>query len=382
MQRDRKRSLRAGIALVALALAAAQGARAAGTASGTSIDNRATVHYAVGSSTQPVIESSPTGNTTSGVGAGTNTSFVVDNKIDLTVAETSGSYTIVASGGTNEVLGFTVTNTGNTVQDYSLTSADNPTDPFGGTDNFNATPVGIFVDGNGNGVYDAGVDTATYIDELAPDASRAVFVLRNIGVQANGDISAVTLTAQVAQGGSAGVQGANILTDDSAVADNPATVQRVFADAAGDTDAAHDGKHSDTDAYRVGAAVLTVSKTSQVVSDPIGGPNPKAIPGAVVEYTVRVVNAAGASATATNVQISDSLAAQITAGRVAFDPNGYGAGQGMRVTAPNIAGGVATALTNATDADQGNFTANVVSVGGITLQANQQATVTFRVVIQ
>jgi uncharacterized repeat protein (TIGR01451 family) len=382
MQRDRKRSVRAGIALAALALAVAQGAQAAGTASGTSIDNRATVQYAVGSSTQPVIESSPAGNTTAGVGNGSDTSFVVDNKVDLTVAETSGSYTIVASGGTNEVLGFTVTNTGNTTQDFSLSAADNATDPFGGTDNFDATPVAIFVDGNGNGVYDAGVDTATYVDELAADASVAVFVLRNMGVRANGDISAVTLTAQVAQGGSAGVQGANILTDDSGVADNPATVQIAFADAAGDTDAARDGKHSDTDAYRVGAALITVTKTSVVVSDPIGGPNPKAIPGAVVEYTVTVTNAAGASAAASNVQVSDSLAAEITAGTIAFDANGYGAGQGLRVTAPNINGGVATALTNAADADQGAFAANAATVGGITLQPNESATVTFRVVIQ
>jgi uncharacterized repeat protein (TIGR01451 family) len=384
MQRDWKRSVRAGVVLASFALAAAQSAQAAGTASGTSIDNRATVQYSVGATTQPVIESSPTGNSNTGAGAGSDTSFVVDNRVDLTVAELSGGYTTVAAGGTNEVLVYTVTNTGNTAQDYSLAAADNATDPFGGTENFDATPVGIFVDSNANGVYDAGVDIASYVDELAADAAATVFVVRNIPAgRANGDVSAVTLTAQVAQGGVSGTQGADILTDDSAIADNPATVQIVFADGAGDTDAASDGAHSDTDAYRVGAAQITVSKTSAVISDPInGGSNPKAIPGATVEYTVTVSNAAGASASATNVQVTDSLSAEIGAGTVAFDANGYGAGFGMQVTAPNIAGGAPTALSNAADLDQGDFTASVVTVGGISLDAGQSATLRFRVVIQ
>ena len=383
MQREWKRSVRAGVVLAAFALSAAQSARAVGTASGTSIENRATVQYAVGATTQPVIESSPTGNSTSGVGNGADTVFVVDNRVDLTVAETSGGYTISPSGGLSEVLTFTVANTGNTVQDFSLSAADNATDPFGGSDNFDATPVAIFVDANNNGVYDAGIDVATYVDELAADADVEVFVLRDMGVRAAGDISAVTLTAQVAQGGAAGVQGANILTDDRLNPDTALGVQIVFADGAGDTDGASDGRHSDTDAYRIGAANITVTKSSTILSDPIGVGIPKAIPGAVVEYTVTVANAAGASAAATNVQVTDNLNAEITAGTVAFDANGYGAGTGMRVTAPNINGGAPLALTNSNaDTDGGAFTANAVTVSGIALQAGESATVTFRVVIQ
>lgn len=383
MQRDWKRSVRAGVILASFALVAAQSAQAIGTPSGTSIDNLATVAYAVGASAQPVIESSPGGNAVSGVGVGTPTSFVVDNSLDLTVAELSGSYTTVASGGLSEVLVYTVANTGNTVQDFSLSALDNATDPFGGVDNFNAVPVGIFVDSNNNSVYDFGVDTATYIDELAANGDVEVFVVRDIGVRVNGDISAVTLTAQVAQGGTAAAQGADILTDDAAIADNPATVQVVFADGAGDTDVASDGKHSDSDAYRVGAAQITVAKTSLVISDPInGGANPKAIPGATVEYTVTISNGGGASATATNVQVTDSLNSEITAGTVAFDANGYAAGAGIQVTAPNLYAGAATPLTNAAADDEGDFTANVVTVGSISLAAGESATVRFRVVIQ
>jgi uncharacterized repeat protein (TIGR01451 family) len=369
--------------LAACALGSAQSAQAVGTASGTSVDNRATVNYSVGSTPQTLIESSPTGNSTAGAGAGADTSFVVDNMVDLSVTETSGGYTVSASGGTSEVLTFTVSNDGNTTQDFSLAAAHNATDPHGGADNFDATIVNIFVDENNNGVYDAGTDVDTYIDELAPDANVEVFVVSNMGAQANGNVSAITLTAQVAAGGVANTQGADILTDDSGAADLPGTVQIAFADAAGDTDAANDGAHSDSDAYQIGAAAITVTKTSQVLSDPIGGPNPKAIPGAVVEYTVTVANAAGASATASSVQVSDSLNAEITAGTLAFDANGYGAAAGIEVTAPNINGGAPLALTNTNgDSDGGDFTANAVTVSGITLAPGQSATVQFRVVIQ
>jgi uncharacterized repeat protein (TIGR01451 family) len=290
---------------------------------------------------------------------------------------------VVASGGTSEVLVYTLANTGNTTQDFSLSALDNATDPFGGTDNFDATPVGVFVDSNNNSVYDVGTDTATYVDELAADTDVEVFVVRDIGVRVNGDISAVTLTAQVAQGGVAATQGADILTDDALIADNAATVQIVFADGTGDTDAANDGAFSDTDAYLVGAAQITVAKTSLVISDPINlGVNPKAIPGATVEYTVTISNAVAASATATNVQVSDSLNAEITAGTVAFDANGYAAGAGMQVTSPNLYAGAATALTNVAADDEGTFAANVVTVNGISLAPGESATVRFRVVIQ
>ena len=57
---------------------------------------------------------------------------------------------------------------------------------------------------------------------------------------------------------------------------------------------------------------------SQVISDPVNGTtNPKAIPGATVQYCITVANAAGA-ATATDVDVVDDLPADL-----AFDA-GYG----------------------------------------------------------
>ncbi len=74
------------------------------------------------------------------------------------------------------------------------------------------------------------------------------------------------------------------------------------------TDDARDGKHSAFATFTVSAAAVTVGKTAVVYSDPFNGAggNPKAIPGAVITYTVTVTNAAGGSQ-ATNVSITDNL---------------------------------------------------------------------------
>ncbi len=375
-----------GIMSAVLILGLAPGAWAAGTPSGTSVANKATVNYDVGGIGQTLIESSPTGNSTAGLGNGTNTTFLVDTKLNLTVTTTDVAAVSVVPGSTNQVLTFTVTNTGNAIQDVSLSALDAAGhEPFGLTDNFNASNVRIFVESGATPGYQAGEDTATYIDELAADATKTVYIVSDIPLaQVNNDAAAYDLVAQVAAGGGVGVHGADITTDDSLVADNPATVQRVFADAAGSNDALHDGKHSSASAYKVVTAHLSITKTSAVIWDPVNNAvNPKAIPGARVEYTISVSNTGNASAT--NVAVADSIATEVGNGTLAFYANGYGAGQGIEVTAPNINGGAAKALTNVGSDDEGDFgvtTANTVTVTGITVAAGQSATVKFVVTVQ
>jgi uncharacterized repeat protein (TIGR01451 family) len=95
-----------------------------------------------------------------------------------------------------------------------------------------------------------------------------------------------------------------------------------------------------------------------------------------IEYTITIANDSGGS-TATNIVVTDRLNAEISGGRLAFNPNTYAPGQGIRVTAPNINGG---ATLNLTDADAGDFNvtgANTVTVSGIALNAGQSATVKF-----
>src|ERR1035437_6081991 len=139
---------------VGLLLLVPQPGWAVGTPSGTSISNNATLSYVTG--TGP--PSTATSNTVS---------FLVDKKVNLIVAEVTGSATSVNSGQTGAVTTFSVTNLGNDLQGFNLTAAlasGNPatggTAPFT-TNNFSATGLQVFVDSNANGVYDAGGDTAT-----------------------------------------------------------------------------------------------------------------------------------------------------------------------------------------------------------------------------
>ncbi len=294
-----------GIAIAALG---ASPALAAGTAAGSTITNNVTINYTVGSVAQTAINRS--------------NDIIVDRKVNLTVVEVGTSTTSVVPGQSAAVTTFTVTNTSNSVLDLGLAAAQTSggTAAHGGTDNFDVTGVTMYVDtGTQNGVYDAGTDLAvTYLDEIAADAARTIFVVASVPItRVNGDVANVTLTAQAQEGGTASSQGANVTETSGA---NTAGMDTVFADAAGAAsgDAARDGKHSDDDDYTVAAPVLTVTKQSRIVSDPINGTtNPKMIPGATVEYCIVVANAA-AAATANSVNIGDTLPTQTT-----YD-SGYG----------------------------------------------------------
>ena len=284
------------LAVTAGALLAAVQAGATGTAANTPVNNQATVDYTVGTVNQPDVNSNIT-------------TFVVDRRVLVTVAEVGGAYTDVAPGSTAQVLTFTVTNNTNATMDYRLLVSQDTTgtnDAFGNTDDFDATAPQAFYDANDNGVYD-GADTPTFLDEVPADATRRVFIVSNIPLgQANGNSAGLTLTAIAADAGGAGLGSDSTQT---AGAEDPAVVDTVFGDVAGDTDAARDGRHSDDDAYRIQTAALTVTKTSTVISDPFNlTTNPKRIPGAVVEYCITVAN--GGSAAATAVVVSDVLTGQ------------------------------------------------------------------------
>jgi hypothetical protein len=175
------------------------------------------------------------------------------------------------------------------------------------TDTIDMNNVRVIVDSNNNGVYDA-ADTKSYIDELAPDATKTVFIVADVDADAANDAIAIyDLKAQVAQAGAVDTAGAAITQDNANQADDAATVQIVFADGAGTADALHDGIFSSADAWKIVTADVTVSKDSIVVSDPVNGTtNPKRIPGAIVRYCYIVTNAVG-GAEATGALVTDTL---------------------------------------------------------------------------
>ena len=281
---------RASLALLAVSgCAALPQAWAAGTIASTSIDNRATVSYSVGAVPQTPIESSPAGNATPGTGNGLNTSFVVDNRIDLTVTELSGGVTVTSPGAVGAVTAFRVTNTGNAAQAYQLTAAQLVGGAvFGNTDNTQVTdPLAVFVDANDNEIYDPGTDTATSISTLAADADVVVFVVASVPLTVtNGQFASVRLTAATAVNNTPGT-----LATETTGAESPAVVDTVFGDGAGAGDAARDAAFGADDQYAVQSAALSIAKASTVISDPFNGTtNPKAIPGAIVEYSITMTN--------------------------------------------------------------------------------------------
>lgn len=276
-------------ALVAMSSAPAM---AAGTRAGNTITNTVSVNYNVGGVAQNAETASDT--------------FTVDQRVNLTVTNI-GAATSVNPNQTNRVLAFDVTNLSNSTADLNLSVALRA-----GTA-ANISNFRVFRDTNGNRVLDAAELTAgaiTYLDEVAEDATVAVLVVSDISINArNGDNFDVALTAAAHAAGTAGTLGTRLVG--STVANTPG-IDTVLFDGAGVSDAANDGAFSAQGRYTVAGAVLTVAKVSRIISDPVNGTtNPKAIPGATIEYCITVANAAGA-ATATNVAILDDLPADVT----------------------------------------------------------------------
>ena len=352
-----------GLLLALLLLAGGtQTALAFGTPSGTVISNQATVNYQVGGIGQLAIPSDDL------LGPGATT-FLVDNIVNLTVADLSGGTVTVNQGSLDRVLTFSVTNTGNTPQGYQLSVVngaraitmvgvpeiwiDDPTDPAGA------------------GVYDTATDTlygaGTNAGNLDPnsglpgwvlgDETMTVFIVADTpAVAVDGDVDNYNLLAQTTDVGTANVTG-------SGPGNTAAGVEVVWADGQGTVDAAlPDGQHSAFGSYTVGSASLTVTK-SAVALDTFG--TDYNIPGATVTYTIDILNSGTADAELVVVTDDLSLSTDVTWVVDSITLNG-------------------TPQTDAVDAlpDTATFLVNVVTVDvGTVARSGGTATITFQVTI-
>jgi len=282
------KQLLGAVSALALVAMSSTPALAAGTRAGTTISNTVIVNYNVSGNAQNAVEATD--------------SFTVDQRVNLTVTAITTPVT-VSPNQADRVLAFDVTNLGNLTADLALTTALR-----GGTA-ANISNIRIYRDLDGDRVLDAAEVTAgeiTFLDEVAEDATVAVLVVSDIGINAvNGDTFDVALTAAAHESGTAGSLGSRILATSGANQVN--AVDNVLFDGQGVSDGLNDGAFSAQGRYTVSGAVLAVAKTSRVVSDPVNGAtNPKAIPGATIEYCITVANAAGA-ATAAGVNLLDDL---------------------------------------------------------------------------
>jgi len=292
--------------LLALGLAAIYGLTwstsvlAVGTDAGTPINNTATVDYKVGGVDQLAITSP-------------QTTFLVDQVVDFVVAEADGADTAVGAGEQDAVARFTVTNTGNETQDFALSVLD----LVGGTvfslDTIQTDALTIFVDVNDNDVYDAGIDTATFIEDLVADDTAAaneisVFVLGDIpGSAVPTDAANIELTATAYKVDAAPALGT--IEAETGGNDGQGTVEIIFSAA---VDSGATATAAGQDGYLVGLASLAAVKTSTVVLDPLGQTSPLAlaIPGAFVQYEVTITNTGGLAAT--EVQVTDAIQGELT----------------------------------------------------------------------
>jgi hypothetical protein len=384
-----------------LLMLGSQNARAL-TASGTVISNIATMNYSVGGVAQTAIGSSSTGNT---AGAGTATTFVVDNKVNLTVALSGVTVTSVSPGANNQIITFTVTNNGNTPQGYNLVASNAIGTPtvFSVVDSIDVTVSAVIVDSNGNGIYEAGTDVVSAISSLAPGATVSVFVLANIPKDAtNGKQAVVTLSATTTTAGTS----TPVVETTGA---NTAGVDIVFADAGNSitdplaANTARDGIGIAQGAYRILSSVISVTKTGIVLCDPFNGiTSPKNIPGAIIRYSIIVTNSAAAGASAILTTLTDALDVN-----VAHDPGlssptnaatciaGPGA-SGFKMVSSFVGrklGGALGVMTNAADNDGASIALQVVTFNFAEalpsdvaysageLKAGESATITYNAII-
>jgi len=303
-------------------------ALAAGTVAGTTISNTATATY-----------TDPVGNP---VSVPSNTvALRVDEVLNVTVATAEPGDVAALPGSTNQVVRYTVTNTGNGNEAFRLA----PVTAIGG-DAFDPTATSIVLDTNGNGVYDAGVDTVYAAGSndpvLAPDRSIRVFILSTVpGTATDGQRGQLDLTATATTGsGPAGTifAGKGNGGGDAVVGTTTAVGR-------------------DKNFFVVSAATVALVKTASVL-DPFGGT--KSLPGSVITYTL-VANVTG-TGTIANLAVGDPIPASTT-----YQP--------ASITADGVT------LTDTTDTDIGEFSSGRVAVRFGNVVGGQTRTVTFKVKI-
>lgn len=314
--------LLAGIALSVLA----QPALAAGTRAGTTISNTATASFDNGAGTQNV-SSNPV-------------DMTVDELLNVTVASNNPADVTTTPGATGQVLSYTVTNTGNGVESFTIGSIAN-----GGGDNYDPAVTQIVID-NGNGVYEPGVDVVytpgANDPTLNPDASVTLFIICTTpGTVVDGNRGIVELVATARTG--SGTPGTSFTGQGEGGGDAVVGATRATS--------------KDDGAFIVSTASVALAKTA-LVADPLGGVEP--IPGATITYTITATVSGSGSVSA--LGIGDNIPANTT-----YVPGSL------------TLGGVS--LTDAVDGDAGRFASGAIAVALGTVAGGNTRTVTFRVTI-
>lgn len=301
-------------------------AEAAGTRAGSTISNTASASFDTGGGTTTIDSN--------------RVDLLVDELLDVTVASNDPADVPTTPGATGQVLSFSVTNNGNGVESFRLSTVANA-----GGDDYDPTVTQLYID-NGDGVFDPATDTlyipGTNDPELDPDESITIFVIATTpGGVVDGNRGIVSLVAAAVTGTGA-----------------PGTTFPGQGEGGGDAVVGATGADgSDNGAFVVSAATVTLVK-SAVVTNSLGTAD--AIPGATITYTI-VATVAG-SGSVSGLAITDNIPANTS----------YVAGS-------MTLGG--TPLSDPADADAGDFNGTRINVVLGTVAGGQTRTVTFRTTI-
>ncbi|MEH6789569.1 hypothetical protein [Parasphingorhabdus sp.] len=266
----------------------------------------------------------------------------VDELLDVMVKASDPGDVPVASGATGQVLAYQVTNSGNGSEAFTLAA-----DTARPGDAFDTLFEQIVLDSNGNGVYDAGVDTVYTPGSndplLAPDESVTVFILSSIPASVTDtDRAEIALSATAVTGSG-----------------TPGTVFAGLGDGGSDAVTGTTGASStDSGFFVVRATEVTLVK-SATITDPFGGS--EAVPGAVIRY--QLVATTVGSGDIANLTIRDTIPAATSYQAESLTLDG-------------------TALGDAAgDGDAGSFAGSEIAVALGTVPGGQTRTITFQVTI-
>lgn len=320
-----------------LATGLANASFAAGTPAGTVVDNRANVTAVLNGDTLS-LDSNVAG-------------FTVDEIIDLLLVWQDGASVAALPGDAARILTFRLTNIGNGDENVRL----GVNNAIAG-DQFDPQNPAIYLDGNGNGSFEAGTDlpyNAANPPLLAADQALTIFVANAIPASAaDGDTGISRLTATAATGsGAPGTAFPPV---------PPGTTDSILG--------ASGGMASADGSYLISATSVNLAKSAQV-RDPDGGS--ESVVGATITYSI-LVNVTG-SQPATGLVVADPIPPDTT----------YVPGS-MRL----IDGGTSKMLTDSADGDEGAFGELPVGSGNYQVVftlgdlTNTTRTLTFQVTIK
>ncbi len=357
-----------------LMLAFASPAYAQNTDANTLITNNVTVGYNVGGVAQTPIAA--------------QNQFRVDRRILFSVAEkTATGTTSVTSGQQDQIVAFTLVNSSNDTLDFSLAATNTAGATVGagrGTDSVDVANFEYAIDLDGDGTLngaEAFVSSLT-LNDILKGGIVHVLVRSDIPLAANGSVAVVQLAATALNSNASAIIAVGDTTANTADVTS-GTFQTIFADdlveIQGNT--RRNGVSWAYDDYTISAPVLSVTKTSVIISDGVSGAFPKAIPGAVVEYCISVSNAAG-GAIATAVSISDLVPTNTSYVLNSIRRNVAVTAPGATQTCDNASGSAVTDTNG--DADGGNFgtpTANTAYATLSDIAAGTASAMIFRVTL-